>query len=804
MGWQDAKVVKPRWQDAKVVQAAEPAKPDAGGFYDSPDGSKSRRVFSAAPPVLESAGSTAPVVAPDRERDWVEPAVLGAIKAATVGADRPVAAMSATVQDKMHGDNTPFWDLYRQNRGLYDQFSAERFGENPAASIAGGLATGLGPGLFARAPAQAAKAALSAGEFGTMLARAPGQAAMYAAKRVAPGASPLVFGGLQGGMSGLVSGPSDLTTGTPGEIAGKAWADTLGGAETGAELGGALALGGAAAQKVLPGIRDAGLNLGRRFWSGGMSKFAARKQVPAESVRATMSPTTVGGVEFPAALSASPFSGGYEGAVGRLSQTEQALGKDLGRVKQTLAAAGVEGPQAEADVVAGIRKLIEGAEEHGDREKVAVYQDWIDRIQEVKMYAPGLPERPAQGPALGLAQTQVPAQQFGRALSKDPDAYLAPGAAPSFASPEKPLPPHAFSQDPAPNRYSPVVNVKQPIGDYQGPLEALTMPQQLARATMASRAPKPPAAPVPSAEVIAAREAAAMAEATGEAVPTGVAALAQPPELVKASPLKLTELLASRKQQTPLQALYPGTEPPAFPTTPNASGHELILERTGQKASPPAKSVSAGGSLAYPGGVVPATEPTPVYKIPRTESGALELLPAERTKTKVDSMVDYGLLGDRAKNEAFKDVANVIRSANERAITAQASKAPAAAAAFEPAKDAYAPFAGVSELAAEGLARKLSRNTFSLPEYLATAGAVAHSGPAGLAAIAPLHLIKSSIPAMAKGLTLGSESLMSPAIRERWSNYATLTPAQVVRSDAESHRLRQQAIADALRSGGNQ
>lgn len=155
-------------------------------------------------------------IAPSDEYSALGAGTLGAAKGATFGFDDEIGGITKALWDKhVTGKKEDFWDLYSKVRDSIRQEHAAAEEQQPVASFAGEMAGGILP--MALAPE-------------AMLGKAAVKGASWLEKAKALG----ITGAKVGAVAGLGGSEADLTQ---GEV-GQATKDTLGGAASGAAIGG--------------------------------------------------------------------------------------------------------------------------------------------------------------------------------------------------------------------------------------------------------------------------------------------------------------------------------------------------------------------------------------------------------------------------------------------------------------------------------------------------------------------------------------------------------------------------------------
>lgn len=190
----------------------------------------------------------------------------------------------------------------------------------------------------------------------------------------------------------------------------------------------------------------------------------------------------------------------------------------------------------------------------------------------------------------------------------------------------------------------------------------------------------------------------------------------------------------------------------------------------------------------------------------------LGLSQAEELKRSLQKMARYGKLEETPQNEVRREIASIMRDANERAV-AEAGRAPGAspevramAEAFVPAKQRLGRLMDAEAAASRGAARVSQRGALSLPDYLAAIGGGAAAGPAGMGLGIANNLLRNRgnstaavmSTAMANALRSSSPNAvaalmpaLAPALMSR--------PKGALRASEDEEVERRLMLADALR-----
>ena len=159
---------------------------------------------------------------------------MGAVKGATFGFDDEIGGITKALYDKhVTGKKDDFWDLYAKVRDSIREEHKAAEEQHPVASFAGEMAGGILPMVVAPE---------------AILGKAAASGANVLTKAKALG----TIGAKAGAIAGLGGSEADLTKGQ----VGKAAEDTLGGAASGALIGGV----------VMPAVTEVGSSLGKGAW----------------------------------------------------------------------------------------------------------------------------------------------------------------------------------------------------------------------------------------------------------------------------------------------------------------------------------------------------------------------------------------------------------------------------------------------------------------------------------------------------------------------------------------------------------
>ena len=621
--------------------------------------------------------------------------------------------------------------------------SAQRLG--PLGSLA---AQGIGglPAGIAMMPAKGAQ--VGAGLLGRLATRlgAPSRFGEEAGAALARGSGvPQAAEGL--GSLGRVMAPAAVQGAVQGAAAtpDMTTPDVLGnvahGATQAAGTAGLLTVGGDVARQGLGAVARPLLGYarqkGREVLQGG-----------ATLAKANTAPLSNAVVDKAAEVGAFGPLGTRQDAADKLFSALESVGNDYGAVLKTLQDNGIRGPNAEA-LAREIEAAGRAGVERGDITSALREAVYGKNAAELRAVEPG-PAPDAQPPALGLAQALQPSQALARALGREPGTMLGAAPAPSLGTPRSPA-------------------VATALGD------ALAAPQTLGRAQLSPPMRVPGAPP------------------TSIADETFWNPVAHPGGIPEGAWQKTPEpVLPGQMRQIPTQGT-PG------PPTPN-----MVPEQRGGTFFPsaqrplsavteePLSSISAGPSLAYPEG-------RQNFTMLRDAKGDLPLAVSEAFKRRLQREAKYGAYTDTLANEQKKDLASLVRQANEDTIAAQlpaaSSEAQAAGAQFVPLKQEYGLLAEGEKSAARA-AGQAQRHTGSLHSAMAMAPALVHGNlPAAAGARVAESLIRNRWPSTAAWGARGVSDLMqrlaeSEALGQGGNVGATL--------------LGQLAAAQALRrSGGN-
>jgi hypothetical protein len=197
----------------------------------------------------------------------------------------------------------------------------------------------------------------------------------------------------------------------------------------------------------------------------------------------------------------------------------------------------------------------------------------------------------------------------------------------------------------------------------------------------------------------------------------------------------------------------------------------------------------------------------------------LNLSQAEEMKRSLQELARYGRVEETPMNEVRRDIASVVRQANEDAISDAAQRAgPQSEVSelgeyFVPVKQHLGALIEARDAAQRGAARAAQRSAIGLPEKIAIAGGVATGNPAvlmgGPAVAAGGAFLKNRLPSAVASYSLGlSNALRDGVAHSQMGRYGgELSPVVV---DAASDKLariaqdpnqdpRMRALAEALR-----
>lgn len=146
--------------------------------------------------------------------------------------------------------------------------------------------------------------------------------------------------------------------------------------------------------------------------------------------------------------------------------------------------------------------------------------------------------------------------------------------------------------------------------------------------------------------------------------------------------------------------------------------------------TPEALEAAARARAALQGIDIPSGPPGP---------GTMGLRQAEEVKRGLQEQAYYGKIEDTPVNEAKKEIASIVRQANEDAVDAAVAAAPqgpsgdalrALGESFQPAKQRLGNILEARGAAKRGAAAADKRSMFGLPDYIAAAGALGGGGAA--------------------------------------------------------------------------